>query len=233
MKKIVDKIKSFFMDPRNFTRYFNGGYRSTAAGGYRNIENPCREITIIPQVDHRNLIQHINPYVYFAPNYNELDLGGLVSHAINELNNNNIRRTPSATSSYPSPSSPICATTITDTYVNKENKDKRILDETPVKKILTKLIPWILDVTSVRIKSSSVLTMHEDQIPGYPLEVYITVSPIHHTELMNPTIETKVRERLNKDLIPLLSCVYGTKHTSSKPTIIFSPVVTETILELL
>jgi hypothetical protein len=89
--------------------------------------------------------------------------------------------------------------------------------------------PWILDVTEVRIKTKATIT-YESAIYYGPLEIHITVSPIHHSELMNPDIEKKVREKLYLELLPLITCMYE-NNSKEKPTIIFSPSHSETILE--
>ncbi len=64
------------------------------------------------------------------------------------------------------------------------------------------------------------------------LEIHLTVSPIHHSELMNPRIEKIVRKKLIKDLMQLTSSIYGVS-ILSEPIIIFSPEHTETILEVI
>jgi hypothetical protein len=92
-----------------------------------------------------------------------------------------------------------------------------------------KKYPWILDVTEVRIKTKAQIT-YESAIYFGPLEIHITVSPRHHSELMIPNIEKKVREKLYVDLLPLITCMYE-NNNKDKPTIIFSPSHSETILE--
>jgi hypothetical protein len=88
-----------------------------------------------------------------------------------------------------------------------------------------------LDVTEVRIRPKGKITQH---IPGSiyygPLEIHITVSPTHHSELMDPKIEKKVREKLYVDLLSLITCMYENNH-KDRPIIIFSPSHSETILE--
>jgi len=126
-----------------------------------------------------------------------------------------------------------CGTTITDFTKKIENeKDPLVLDHLPLKHFLVKKYPWILDVTEVRIKPLGRLThpIYESTIVYGPLEIHITVSPLHHSELMNPEIEKKVREKLYVDLLSLITCMYENNH-KDKPIIIFSPSHSETILE--
>ena len=99
-----------------------------------------------------------------------------------------------------------------------------------------KKYPWILDVTEVRIRprGGAINGGVTDYVSGViyfgPLEIHITVSPTHHSELMNPDIEKKVREKLYVDLLSLITCMYENNH-KDKPIIIFSPSHSETILE--
>ena len=117
------------------------------------------------------------------------------------------------------------------TRVDLVKKDPLKLDEKPLKKILTKKYPWVLDVTEVRIKhKGDNRYIDETAIYMGPLEIHITVSPTHHTELMNPKVEEKVRHKLHEILLPLITCMYE-NNNKEKPTIIFSPEYSETILE--
>jgi hypothetical protein len=153
----------------------------------------------------------------------------MVAEIVNKiLSKPPVRETPSSTSSLN-----ICGTTITDFTKTIENKkDPLVLDHLPLKHFLVKKYPWILDVTEVRIKPLGRLThpIHESTIVYGPLEIHITVSPTHHSELMNPEIEKKIREKLYSDMIPLITCMYENNH-KDRPYIIFSPSHSETILE--
>lgn len=117
------------------------------------------------------------------------------------------------------------------TTVNLVENDPTKLDETPLKRFLMKKYPWVLDVTELRIQyKGDRRNIETGAILCGPLEIHITVSPIHHTELMNPKIETKVREKLYENLLPLITCMYE-HNNRHKPQIIFSPSHSETILE--
>jgi hypothetical protein len=150
----------------------------------------------------------------------------MVADIVNKITKEQPRDVPTTTSSL------WCGTTITDiTSTLTAPKDPLVLDHLPLKHFLVKKYPWILDVTEVRVKPKSRITNH---IPGSiyfgPLEIHITVSPTHHSELMNPKIEKKVREKLYVDLLSLITCMYENNH-KDKPIIIFSPSHSETILE--
>ena len=156
----------------------------------------------------------------------------MVADIVNKIKKKQPRDVPTTTSSL-STSSLWCGTTITDFAKMVENeKDPLALDHLPLKHFLVKKYPWILDVTEVRIKPLGRLThpIHESTIVYGPLEIHITVSPTHHSELMNPKIEKKVREKLYVDLLSLITCMYENNH-KDKPIIIFSPSHSETILE--
>jgi hypothetical protein len=156
----------------------------------------------------------------------------MVADIVNKIKKKQPRDVPTTTSSL-STSSLWCGTTITDFAKMVENeKDPLALDHLPLKHFLVKKYPWILDVTEVRIKPLGRLThpIHESTIVYGPLEIHITVSPTHHSELMNPEIEKKVREKLYVDLLSLITCMYENNH-KDKPIIIFSPSHSETILE--
>jgi hypothetical protein len=138
-----------------------------------------------------------------------------------------VRETPTTTSSL------WCGSTVSDfAKETKEEKDSLALDHLPLKHFLVKKYPWILDVTEVRVRPLGRLThpIYESTIVYGPLEIHITVSPTHHSELMNPKIEKRVREKLYVDLISLITCMYENNH-KDRPIIIFSPSHSETILE--
>jgi len=166
------------------------------------------------------------PPMEMYPSYSEPPEPPMVAEIVNKISTESVRTTPSTTSSL------WCGTTITDiTSTLTAPKDPLALDHLPLKHFLVKKYPWILNVTEVRVKPKSRITNH---IPGSiyfgPLEIHITVSPTHHSELMNPDIEKKVREKLYVDLLSLITCMYENNH-KDKPIIIFSPSHSETILE--
>jgi hypothetical protein len=143
-----------------------------------------------------------------------------------------VRETPTTTSSL-SFHELWCGSTVSDfAKETKEEKDPLALDHLPLKHFLVKKYPWILDVTEVRVRPLGRLThpIYESTIIYGPLEIHITVSPTHHSELMSPDIEKKVREKLYADMIPLITCMYENNH-KDRPIIIFSPSHSETILE--
>lgn len=150
----------------------------------------------------------------------------MVADIVNKIKKQQPRDVPTTTSSL------WCGTTVTDDYsFLTKPKDPLVLDSNALKHFLVKKYPWILDVTEVRVKPKATITNH---IPGSiyfgPLEIHITVSPTHHSELINPDIEKKVREKLYVDLLPLITCMYE-NNSKDKPIIIFSPSHSETILE--
>ena len=152
----------------------------------------------------------------------------MVAEIVNKIKDRLKSNYPSSTSSLN-----ICGTTITDiTSTLTKPKDPLVLDHLPLKHFLVKKYPWILDVNEVRIKPLGRLThpIYESTIVYGPLEIHITVSPTHHSELMSPDIEKKVREKLYADMIPLITCMYENNH-KDRPIIIFSPSHSETILE--
>jgi len=151
----------------------------------------------------------------------------MVADIVNKIKKQQPRDVPTTTSSL------WCGTTITDiTSTLTGPKDPLVLDSNALKHFLVKKYPWILDVTEVRVKPKGRLThpIYESTIVYGPLEIHITVSPTHHSELMNPKIEKKVREKLYVDLLSLITCMYENNH-KDKPIIIFSPSHSETILE--
>jgi len=151
----------------------------------------------------------------------------MVADIVNKIKKQQPRDVPTTTSSL------WCGTTITDiTSTLTGPKDPLVLDSNALKHFLVKKYPWILDVTEVRVKPKGRLThpIYESTIVYGPLEIHITVSPTHHSELMNPDIEKKVREKLYVELISLITCMYE-NNNKDKPIIVFSPSHSETILE--
>jgi hypothetical protein len=166
------------------------------------------------------------PPMAMYPSHSEPPEPPMVAEIVNKISTEPVRNTPSTTSSL------WCGTTVYESYSSlSQPKDPLVLDSKPLQHFLVKKYPWILDVTEVRIRPKSKITQH---IPGSiyygPLEIHITVSPTHHSELMNPDIEKKVREKLYVDLLSLITCMYENNH-KDKPIIIFSPSHSETILE--
>ena len=156
----------------------------------------------------------------------------MIAKIVDKIKSGSVRTTPSSTSSLN-----ICGTTITDlAEAIKNENDPLVLDHLPLKHFLIKKYPWILDVTEVRVKpkggaiNGGVTNYVSGTIYFGPLEIHITVSPTHHSELMNPNIEKKVREKLYVEMMPLITCMYENNH-KDLPYIIFSPSHSETILE--
>ena len=183
---------------------------------------------------------HVELYVnenYFLPHHRPevvIDEPQMISEVILEdRGNNSVRLTPSSTSSLSS-ENPMnfCGTTVHSSYEKTTEKtvDPRMRDERPLKHYLMKRFPWILDVTSVEVHWPHGQKIEPGSILLGPLNIHITVSPQHHTELMSPSIEKKVKEHLCRDITPILTCMYGNNHGQS-PRIIFSPEFSETILE--
>jgi hypothetical protein len=162
----------------------------------------------------------------------EEPLPPMVSEIVNKIISEPVRTTPSTTSSLYQQR--WCGTTITDITSTLTNEiDPYVLDHKPLKRMLMKLVPWVLDVKEVRVKKFFGTGGHAQEVDGImtgPLEIYITVSPTHHSELMNPKIEIEIREKLFLHLLPLAKCVYP-NHLYMNPTIIFSPSHSESILE--
>lgn len=173
---------------------------------------------------------------YFLPQYRPEPIvtePEMISEVILEDRKNPLRLTPSGTSSLSLENyMHFCGSTVNSSFetTTEENIDPRKKDERPLKHYMMKRFPWILDVTSVEVYWPHGNKLEKDAIPLGPLNIHITVSPQHHTELMSPTIEKKVKDHLCKDILPILTCMYGNNHGQS-PRIIFSPVITETILE--
>jgi hypothetical protein len=107
----------------------------------------------------------------------------------------------------------------------KEIPEEKSVNHLPLKNFLIRNYPWIIDVTEIN-NTEFLLTKNVR-----PIEIHLTVSPIHHTELMNPEIEKQVRKKLFEDLVPLISCIY--ENQRQNPRIIFSPSHSETILQTL
>jgi hypothetical protein len=167
------------------------------------------------------------PPIPMYPTRNELPQTPMVSEIVNKIISEPVRTTPSTTSSL------WCGSTITDVIKKTEEKDPYIVDHLPLKRMLMKTIPWIVDVTGVKVKKfhgTGGMPKIIDGIMSGQLEIYITVSPTHHSELMNPKIEVEVREKLFVDLLPLLTCMYP-NNSFMPPVIIFSPSHSGTILE--
>lgn len=167
------------------------------------------------------------PPVPMYPTRNELPQTPMVSEIVNKIISEPVRTTPSTTSSL------WCGSTITDVIKKTEEKNPYIVNHLPLKRMLMKTIPWIVDVTEVKVKKfhgTGGMPKIIDGIMSGQLEIYITVSPTHHSELMNPKIEVEVREKLFVDLLPLLTCMYP-NNSFMPPVIIFSPSHSETILE--
>lgn len=198
----------------------------------RKIFSPNHPMT---QVYHHEEF-HVNEN-YFLPHHRSEPIVNepeMISEVILEdRENNTVRLTPSSTSSsilrdYMN----FCGTTIHSSHetTSEKNIDPKIRDERPLKHYLMKRFPWILDVTSVEVHWPHGKPIEKGSILLGPLNIHITVSPQHHTELMSPWIEKKVKDHLCKDILPVLTCMYGNNHGKS-PRIIFSPVPSETILE--
>lgn len=158
----------------------------------------------------------------------------MVADAVNKITTEPKRNHPSSTSSLPEEYLNLwCGTTVhLSSEIVKEKKDPLVLNNEPLKRMLTKMFPCILDVTEVRIKPLGRLThpVHESTIVYGPLEIHITVSPIHHSELMNPNIEKLFRKKLYSEMLPLITCMFP-NNSKDKPIMIFSPSHSETILE--
>ena len=194
------------------------------------------KLSLIPDDTQRNITRRINGGGFYIPAPppppiaqipTEEPAPPMVADIVNKIKKQQPRDVPTTTSSL------WCGTTITDiTSTLTAPKDPLVLDHLPLKHFLVKKYPWILDVTEVRIKPLGRLThpIYESTIVYGPLEIHITVSPTHHSELMNPKIEKKVREKLYVDLLSLITCMYENNH-KDKPIIIFSPSHSETILE--
>ena len=157
----------------------------------------------------------------------------MVADVIDKIKKEKTRTHPTTTSSlHEEFYSRLYGTTITDfAKTIKNEKDTLDLDHLPLKHFLLKKYLWILDVTEVRVRPKGKITQHiHGSIYFGPLEIHITVSPTHHSELMNPEIEKRVRENLYVELISLITCMYE-NNNKDKPIIIFSPSHSETILE--
>jgi hypothetical protein len=157
----------------------------------------------------------------------------MVSFAVNELSKPPIFNFPTPTASIVPTTVGYCGSTISTSYdIKKEIPiDPNLLDPAPLKKYLQRKYPWILDVTEVR--KGSYRRIYADNNEKGSLEIHITISPLHHTELMDPSIERKVRKKLLEEIIPMVTCIYGYDFLHEPPLIVFSPTKSETILELI
>jgi hypothetical protein len=191
------------------TRRINGGRNFNAPGGF--------------------LIPPPPPIPMYSTPKGE-PLPPMVSEIVNKIISEPVRTTPSGTSSLIQ-ERVFCITDITSTLTAP--KDPYVLDHKPLERMLQKSVPWILGITEIRVKkffgTGGTAQMVDGVMTG-PLEIHITVSPIHHSELMNPKIEVEVREKLFEYLLPLAKCMFP-NHLYMNPTIIFSPSHSETILE--
>jgi hypothetical protein len=154
---------------------------------------PDRDGITLEEDTQRNITRRINGGGFYIPAPppppiaqipTEEPAPPMVADIVNKIKKQQPRDVPTTTSSL------WCGTTITDFAKMIENeKDPLSLDHLPLKHFLVKKYPWILDVTEVRIRPKGKITQH---IPGSiyygPLEIHITVSPTHHSELMNPKI---------------------------------------------
>ena len=223
MSQILDFLRSTFRIP------------PTLPNGYPDMGGVMRQNGFDEVVRRINggprFIEGLIPIPPPIPMYSTLKeepLPPMVSEIVNKIISEPIRTTPSTTSSL------WCGTTVTDITSTLTNEiDPYVLDHKPLKRMLMKLVPWVLDVKEVRVKKFFGTGGHAQEVDGImtgPLEIYITVSPTHHSELMNPKIEIEIREKLFLHLIPLAKCIYP-NHLYMNPTIIFSPSHSESILE--
>lgn len=113
--------------------------------------------------------------------------------------------------------------TTTNGSVYRPNNSE-ILDEKPLKHFLMKYFTWIKDVTEVSIRNSF------NRTPS--VDIHITVSPTHHTELMDDRISRIVCNKLRKKISSLLIAMYP-DIKDGNPNFIFFPEHSETILDLL
>ena len=174
------------------------------------------------------------PPVPMYPIREELPQTPMVSEIVNKITEKPaVRETPTTTSSLSQEyMNNWCGSTFSDfsKEVEKENKDPLILDHEPLKRFLMRKFPWILDITLVKIRPRSRREFKPNDIVYGPLEIHITVSPTHNSELMMPEIERVVREKLFSELTPLITCMFE-NNAKDSPIIIFSPSPSETILE--
>lgn len=176
----------------------------------------------------------LNPLLFVPTNPPLAHDTPMTASILTNKTNTHQERTPSPTSMPVEYFVQWCGSTLN--YVassTSEKKDPLKLDEKPLKRLLLKTFPWIVDVTEVRIKyKGDIRSIPDGAICFGPLEIHITVSPTHHTELMNPKIEKIARDKLHETLLPLITCMYENR-SNEKPLIIFSPSHSETILEVL
>jgi hypothetical protein len=164
----------------------------------------------------------------------------MVADVVDKITKEQPRNVPTTTSSLIQER--VCGTTVSDfaTEITNEKKDPLVLNHLPLKKILTRVFPWILDITEVRIIPNGGINRAMEMLNQSPnsskikifgrIQIHITVSPTHYSELMNPNIERKVRDQLYKEILPLVTCMFE-DNNKDKPSIIFSPEHSETILE--
>ena len=232
MKRIIKKIKSYCENIFYYIKLYSLELFEDITSGFTGKRYKPSEIMPVPRMGppHRNLFYL--DYVYNADNFvpnniHEEPNPALVSQII-KLKLPEIIRYPSAT-----PTATALAITRdyytcwcgnTESNVAKmyteevgEPYDPKILEH-----FLKKTFKWIENVSEIEksIRNNKIIQ----------LLIYITVSPTHHSELMNPKIEKLVREKLYEEMLPMIQCLYS-DIGNRKPTIIFSPRPTNTILE--
>jgi hypothetical protein len=203
---------------RHLTRRINGRRQPPLQDGQPYLHNglyePYIPLQIIPPPIPQQPKENSNPKM--LPE-------GFVD-IINKNEDNLVRNTPTPTSvTNEEYVARWCGTTENIMYSGSTNfydvvEVEKPYDERPLKHFLMKKFKWIEDVSEVRKSKNR------------PVEVHITVSPIHHSELMLPSVEKVVREKLYEELSPLLTCMYEDVG-KDKPLVIFSPSHSETILE--
>lgn len=110
----------------------------------------------------------------------------------------------------------------TSGYIINQEKD---LDPKVLDHYLTKFFPWVICVT--RVQLSGGITMSAQRV-----EIHVTVSPTHHTELMDVMISRIVEEKMMKRTRKLIKAIYE-EVDDQEPHFIFSPEYSETILDLI
>jgi len=225
MSQILDFLRSTFRIP------------STLPNGYPDMAGVMRQNNIAEAVRRINggnrnrFMENVYGLIPPPPPTRSEQTSPMIAEVIKNATYQSPRNTPSTTSSLYQQR--WCGTTVTDVVEKTEEKDPYVLDHQPLKRMLMKLVPWILDVTEVRVRQTFGTGGYAQVIDGVmhgPLEIHIIVSPTHHSELMNPKIEIEVREKLFIHLLPLVRCMYE-NNSSMHPIIIFSPSHSETILE--
>jgi hypothetical protein len=206
-------------------------------------ENQVNQVNLVIDDDaHARIAARINQggiYTVYPPIYNnptpteEKTETPMVADIVDKIKKEQPRNTPTTTSSLSEYHyERWCGMTVTDIYSTlTKPKDPLVLDHLPLKHFLVKKYPWILDVSDVRVRQKGRNLNHTPGAIYYgPLEIHITVSPAHHSELMNPDIEKKVRKKLYELLIPLISHMYE-NYNGEDPIVIFSPSHSESILD--